>query len=67
MLYEKKIKKFPDILSQSSCVQVDFVCSFKSLESSFENHNSSRFYWSIFEYYILYQFQDPLKYTNPKS
>ena len=38
---------FTGLLSQSSFVQGDFKCSFKSLESSFENHNSSRCYCSI--------------------
>ena len=35
---------FPDLPSQSSFVQGDFKCSFKSLQSSFENHNSCRCY-----------------------
>ena len=33
---------FPGLLSQSSFVQGDFKCSFKSLQSSFENHISCR-------------------------
>ena len=31
---------FSGLLSQSSFVHGDFKCSFKSLQSSFENHNS---------------------------
>ena len=38
---------FPGLPSQSSFVQGDFKCSFKSLQSSFENHNSCRCYCSI--------------------
>ena len=39
---------FPGLPSQSSFVQGDFKCSFKNLQSSFENHNSCRCYCSIF-------------------
>ena len=35
---------FPGLLSQSSFVQGHFKCSFKSMQSSFENHNSCRCY-----------------------
>ena len=35
---------FPGLPSQSSFVQDHFKCSFKSLQSSFENHNSCRCY-----------------------
>ena len=38
---------FPGLPSQSSFVQGDFKCSFKSMQSSFENHNSCRCYCSI--------------------
>ena len=51
MFYLKSIFKifilFLGLPSQSSFVQGDFKCSFKSLQSSFENHNSSRCYCSI--------------------
>ena len=36
---------FPRLPSQSSFVQGHFKCSFKSMQSSFENHNSCRCYW----------------------
>ena len=36
---------FPGLPSQSSFVQGHFKCSFKSMQSSFENHNSCRCYW----------------------
>ena len=35
---------FPGLPSQSSFVQGHFKCSFKSMQSSFENHNSCRCY-----------------------
>ena len=38
---------FPCLPSQSSFVQGDVKCSFKSMQSSFENHNSCRCYCSI--------------------
>ena len=38
---------FPGLPSQSSFVRGDFKCSFKSMQSSFENHNSCGCYCSI--------------------
>ena len=35
---------FPGLSSQSSFVQGHFKCSSKSMQSSFENHNSCRCY-----------------------
>ena len=50
MFYRKKhfqhiyFNLFPGLLSQSSFVQGHFKCSFKSMQSSFENYNSCRCY-----------------------
>ena len=35
---------FPGLPSQSSFIQGHFKCSLKSMQSSFENHNSCRCY-----------------------
>ena len=52
MFYLKRIFKifilFLGLPYQSSFVQGDFKCSFESMQSSFENHNSSRCYCGIF-------------------
>ena len=38
---------FPGLSSQSPFAHGDFKCSFKNLQSSFENHDSCRSYCSI--------------------
>ena len=42
----KTLILLPGLPSQSSFGYVGFQCSLQSLESLFENHNSSRCYWS---------------------
>ena len=48
MFYLKRIFKifilFLGLPYQSSFVQGDFKCSFESMQSSFENHNSSAYF-----------------------
>ena len=53
MYSEERTTLLSGLLSQSSHVQIDFQCLFKSLKSSFGNHKVGNTSYERFEYQFL--------------